>query len=100
MAFYTYGGNEVLDSQMSASALPIFDVYDGDEKVQIICAHDEEEARMFIVPEWYRSGWVIQARKKKKMIEFFARKGQYEIKEFRVWNGRLFAFSSKRWEDE
>jgi hypothetical protein len=49
-----------------SKSLPLFDVYEGSELVQVIRAHDEEEAQKFIVPEWYPSGeWEIQQRERK-----------------------------------
>lgn len=43
--------------------LPIFDVYEGNERVQVIVAHNEQEVQEFIVPEWYPSGiWTIKKR--------------------------------------
>lgn len=53
-------------SKSESKSLPIFDVYEGEEKVQVIAAHDEEEVEKFIVPEWYPSGkWTIKRREKK-----------------------------------
>jgi hypothetical protein len=48
-------------------SLPIFDVYEGEERVQVIVAHNAEEVQEFIVPEWYPSGkWEIRQRKENK----------------------------------
>lgn len=49
---------------LESKSLPLFDVYDGDELVQIICAHDEEEAQKFVVPEWYHLEARIEQRRK------------------------------------
>lgn len=51
-----------------SKALSLFDVYDGNELVQVIRAHDEEEVQKFIVPEWYSSGErKIQQREKREV---------------------------------